>query len=98
MTASGQSLGVYVPGRFVNAIGISQIPPQAIRFFDDDPSLLGTYYPGIPIRIESRDDLLRSPTDSVLVMSRTFGPNLAKQLRTLLPASTKVLLVADLLF
>lgn len=98
MTAGGQSLGVYVPARFVNAIGISQIPPQAIRFFDDDPSLLGTYYPGIPIRIESREDLLGSPTDSVLIMSRTFGPNLAKELRKLLPASTNVLTVADFLF
>jgi SAM-dependent methyltransferase len=98
MTADGQSLGVYVPARFVNAIGISHIPAQNIRFFDDDPGLLGTYYPGIPIRIESRDDLLRSPTDSVLIMSRTFGPNLAAELRKLLPASTRVLTVADLLF
>lgn len=98
MTAAGLSLGVYVPARFVNAIGISQIPAQKIRFFDDDPGLLGTYYPGIPIRIESREDLLRSPTDSVLIMSRTFGPNLAIELRKLLPASTKVLTVADLLF
>lgn len=98
MTANGRSLGVYVPARFVNAVGISAIPPQTIRFFDDDPSLLGTYYPGIPIRIESREDLLRSPTDSVLIMSRTFGPNLAVELRKLLPASIKVLTVADLLF
>lgn len=98
MTAGGQSLGVYVPARFVNAIGISKIPTQKIRFFDDDPGLLGTYYPGIPIRIESREDLLRSSADSVLVMSRTFGPSLAAQLRKLLPASTKVLTVADLLF
>lgn len=98
MTTGGRSLGVYVPARFVNAIGILQMPAQNIRFFDDDPGLLGTYYPGIPIRIESREDLLRSPTDSVLIMSRTFGPNLATELRKLLPASTRVLTVADLLF
>jgi SAM-dependent methyltransferase len=98
MTADGRSLGVYVPARFVNAIGISAIPSTTLRFFDDDPGLLGTYYPGIPIRIEARGDLLRSPTDSVLIMSRTFGPNLAAELRTLLPASTHVLTVADLLF
>jgi hypothetical protein len=98
MTAGERSLGVYVPGRFVNAIGISQIPTQALRFFDDDPGLLGTYYPGISIKIESRLDLLRSPTDFILIMSRTFGPNLAKELSRLLPASTSVLTVADLLF
>lgn len=98
MTANGQTLGVYVPARFVNALGVSRIPSRSIRFFDDDPGLLGTYYPGIPIQIESRAALLKSPTDSVLIMSRTFGPNLANQLRQLLPAATNVLTVADLLF
>lgn len=98
MTANGQTLGVYVPARFVNALGVSHMSAQSIRFFDDDPSLLGTYYPGIPVRIESREELLKSPTDSVLIMSRTFGSNLANQLRQLLPAGTNVLTVADLLF
>lgn len=98
LTADGRTLGVYVPARFVNALGVSQIPTQSIRFFDDDPGLLNTYYPGIPIQIEPRAKLLNSPTDSVLIMSRTFGPNLANQLRQLLPAGTNVLTVADLLF
>lgn len=96
LTAGGQSLGVYVPARFVNAMGVSGIPADAIRFFDDDPGLIGTYYPGIPIAIESRADLLKSPPDSILIMSRTFGPQLAEQLRQLLPA-TNVLTVADIL-
>jgi len=98
MTTDNRTLGVYVPARFVNALGISRISARSIRFFDDDPGLLNTYYPGIPIRIESRADLLKSPTDSVLIMSRTFGPNLANQLRPLLPVGTNVLTVADLLF
>lgn len=98
LTANGKSLGVYVPARFVNAMGITQMRSQAIRFFDDDPGILGTYYPGIPIKVESRADLLQSPTHAVLIMSRTFGPNLAAELRKLLPASTNVLTVADLLF
>lgn len=98
MMAGNRSLGVYVPARFVNALGIAGISSQAIRFFDDDPSLHGTYYPGIPVRIEAREDLLRTPTDAVLIMSRTFGPQLAVTLRQLLPASTRVLTVADLLF
>lgn len=97
LTAGGRSLGVYVPARFVNAMGISGIPADAIRFFDDDPGLIGTYYPGIPIAIESRADLLKSPPDSILIMSRTFGPKLAEQLKQLLPA-TNVLTVADILF
>jgi SAM-dependent methyltransferase len=97
LTAGGRSLGVYVPARFVNSMVISGIPADAIRFFDDDPGLIGTYYPGIPITIESRADLLRSPPDSILIMSRTFGPKLAEQLKQLLPA-TNVLTVADILF
>jgi SAM-dependent methyltransferase len=97
LTAGGRSLGIYVPGRFVNAMGISGIPADSIRFFDDDPGLIGTYYPGIPIAIESRADLLMAPPDSILIMSRTFGPKLAEQLKQLLP-ETNVLTVADILF
>lgn len=97
LTAGARSLGVYVPARFVNAMGISGIPANSIRFFDDDPGLIGTYYPGIPIAIESRVDLMKSPPDSILIMSRTFGPKLAEQLKQLLPA-TNVLTVADILY
>jgi SAM-dependent methyltransferase len=97
LTAGRRSLGVFVPARFVNAMGISGIPADSIRFFDDDPSLIGTYYPGIPIAIESRADLMKSPPDSILIMSRTFGPQLAEQLKQLLPA-TNVLTVADILY
>jgi hypothetical protein len=77
-------------------MGVSGIPADAIRFFDDDPGLIGTYYPGIPIAIEPRADLLKSPPDSILIMSSTFGPQLAEQLRQLLPAKN-ALTVADIL-
>jgi SAM-dependent methyltransferase len=97
LTAGGRSLGVFVPARFVNAMVISGIPADFIRFFDDDPSLIGTYYPGIPIAIESRADLMKSSPDSILIMSRTFGPKLAEQLKKLLP-TTNVLTVADILY
>jgi 2-polyprenyl-3-methyl-5-hydroxy-6-metoxy-1,4-benzoquinol methylase len=98
MTQNGEALGIYVPGRFVNVYGIQSMTPHNIRFFDDDPALLGTYYPGIPIVIESRDQLLRNPTDFILIMSRTFGENLAAELSKQLPSSSKVLTIADLLF
>ena len=97
LTAGGRSLGIYVPARFVNAMAIAGISADSIRFFDDDPGLVGTYYPGIPIAIETRSDLIKSPPDSILIMSRTFGPELAEQLKQLLSA-TKVLTVADILF
>lgn len=98
MVSNGKTLGVYVPARFVNAVGIANISTEKIRFFDDDPGLVGTFYPGISVKVESRNDLLESPTDSVLVMSRTFGGQLAHELKEMLPAEIVVLTVADLLF
>lgn len=96
MTADGKTLGVYVPARFINAMAIAGIPDTRIRFFDDDPALIGTFYPSIPIVVESGATLIENPTDSVLIMSRTFGPKLAERLRTQLGAST-VMTIADVL-
>jgi SAM-dependent methyltransferase len=91
-----RTLGVYVPARFVNAMAIAGLPAVGLRFFDDDPKLVGTYYPGIPVPVEAGASLPAAPVDTVLVMSRTFGPGLAQRLRLSLPR-TEVLTVADLL-
>ena len=97
MTSNGKTLGIYVPARFVNAMVISKMSSLRVRFFDDDPALVGTYYPGIPIRIEAGFALLENPTDSLLIMSRTFGPQLADRLRSQLPDTVSVMTVADIL-
>lgn len=97
LTANGKSLGIYVPARFVNAMVISKMLSLKVRFFDDDPALIGTYYPGIPIMIEAGSALLESPTDALLIMSRTFGPQLAERLRSQLSDSVSVMTVADIL-
>ena len=97
MMAAGKTLGVYVPARFVNAMVISNMSASGVRFFDDDPALVGTYYPGIPIKIEAGSALLETPTDYVLVMSRTFGSRLAERLRTQLSERVSVMTVADIL-
>lgn len=96
MTANGKTLGVYVPARFINAMAIANISTVGVRFFDDDPALIGTFYPSIPIVIEAGSALIEKPTDSVLIMSRTFGPRLADRLRTQLDTST-VMTIADIL-
>lgn len=95
--SGGRSLGIYVPSRFVNAMRICQFPFDGIRFFDDDLSLAGTFYPGIPIAVESRQSLIDRPVDTVLIMSRTFGPTLKEELRKRLPATTEIVLVSDLI-
>jgi 2-polyprenyl-3-methyl-5-hydroxy-6-metoxy-1,4-benzoquinol methylase len=97
MMAKRNTLGIYVPARFVNAMVISKMSSLGIRFFDDDPALVGTYYPGIPIMIESGSALLENPTDSILIMSRTFGPQLAERLRSQLPDRVSVMTVANIL-
>jgi SAM-dependent methyltransferase len=94
--ASGRSLGVYVPARFVNAMKISGILPEGVRFFDDDPGLVSTYYPGIPIAIENRDALVGNPVDTLIIMSRTFGSSLRDTLRSLLPGETAITLISEL--
>ncbi|MCJ8238699.1 class I SAM-dependent methyltransferase [Peteryoungia algae] len=95
--SGGRSLGVYVPSRFVNAMRICQMPSDGIRFFDDDLSLAGTFYPGIPVAVECRQSLIDRPVDTVLIMSRTFGPALKEKLRESLPATTEIVLVSDLI-
>ena len=79
----GEMLGIFVPGRIVNllSLNLSRIGCNQIRFFDDNPILQGTYYPGIPIQVESRPDLLNRPPDRLLIVSRTFGETIADSLR-----------------
>ena len=75
----GRMLGVYCPGRFLNYWTVAGKP--ALRFFDDDQGLHGRYFPPIPFSVETREQLLRDPVDSLLIMSRTFGEALAADLR-----------------
>ena len=74
-----QSIGVYCPARFLNYWRHAGSPKM--RFFDDDARFHGRYYPPIPVAVESRASLLDKPVDSLLIMSRTFGPALADSLR-----------------
>jgi SAM-dependent methyltransferase len=82
--------GVYVPGRIINALVAARIERAGLRFFDDNTLLRGTYFPGVPIPIESRTDLLETPTERLLIMSRSFGAAIAGQLTTQLPPRTVI--------
>ena len=86
-----QTLGIYVPGRAINSLIKYKIPIQNSRFFDDNSRIHNTYFPGIDISIESREELIRHPTDNLLIMSHSFGDALALQLRNLLPKRVKTL-------
>jgi 2-polyprenyl-3-methyl-5-hydroxy-6-metoxy-1,4-benzoquinol methylase len=86
----GRSLAVVVPGRFVNVLIHEAIPTRDLRFIDDNPLLHGTFFPGIPVPIESRAELLRKPSEEVLVMSKTFGDAIARDLRRRLPRKVRI--------
>lgn len=91
----GVTVGIYCPGRFLNYWRVAD--GARLRFFDDDIALHDRYFPPIPVAVESRASLLSSPVDSLLIMSRTFGPALADALRREpCLAGREVLTVAEL--
>lgn len=91
----GTSLGIYVPSRAVNALSMIGIPRFRIRFFDDNPLLHGTYFPGVDISVESRAALLAEPVDELIIFSHTFGERLKMELAEQLP-ETNILSWEDL--
>ena len=82
---TGKTLGIYVPYRAINALTMKRIPLDHCRFFNDNPLLHGTYLPGENIPIEKRDDLIKKPTQAVLIATRSFGEQIANHLRQQLP-------------
>ena len=91
-----ESVGIYVPGRAVNILTMSQVPVTCIRFFDDNPKLHSTYFAGTEIPIESRQELKNNPTDRLLIMSSSFGEKIARELSDVLPKNTIIKTWQDL--
>jgi len=85
------SVGIYCPARCL-ALLSSKIN---VRFFDDAEYLYGKYYPPFRARIENRLDLLDKPPMTLFIMSRTFGDQLARELRQKLP-NTNVITISEL--
>ena len=81
--AAGETVGIYVPWRALNVLSLrpARIPLGPMRFFDDNPLLHGTFYPGFPISVESREQLVARPPDRLLIMSNTFAVEILRQLR-----------------
>jgi SAM-dependent methyltransferase len=63
------SVGIFSPGRALAFL----TPADTVRFFDDDPTLTGKYYPPFNIPIENRKSLMSYPVQTLVIMSRTFG-------------------------
>lgn len=95
--AGGGTIGVFVPARAANMLAMRDDGLEGIRFFDDDAGLNGKYFPAIDIRVESRDDLYRSPPSSLLIMSLSFGAKIRDSLRARLRPNVEIRLLGDLL-
>lgn len=89
-TLRGECVGIYVPARAINILSVirEKIDLSMVRFFDDNPLLHGTYLPGFDIPIESRKELIEKLPDKVLIMSRTFGNRIVKELGLSLKITT----------
>ena len=75
-TAAGDqhTVGIYVPGRALNILSllIPNVNLPKLRFFDDNPLLYRTYYPGINVLIERRQDLILSPPELIIIFTYLF--------------------------
>jgi SAM-dependent methyltransferase len=83
--ASDQSLGIYVPGRIINALAVlgTDRGAQRLRFFDDNPQMRGLFYPGFPYPIEGWQEYLDRPATTMLIMSNTFGGTIRARIEAL---------------
>lgn len=85
-----ETVGIYVPARAINMLSRLKIIPSQLRFFDDDPSLYKSYFPGYAIGIENRSDLIDKPPDHLFVMSSSFGKRIKADLPEEVLLSTRV--------
>ncbi|MGA8857382.1 MAG: class I SAM-dependent methyltransferase [Candidatus Bathyarchaeia archaeon] len=94
----GEKVGIYVPGRAINALSLlrDRLDLSGVRFFDDNKSLHGTYFPGFDIPIEPRVNLINKPPDRILIMSRSFGKKIASELASSMHYPPSITTWADL--
>jgi hypothetical protein len=52
-----------------------------VRFFDDDPGVLGKYFDGFDVAVEDFAALQSKPVTHMIIMSLPHAPGIAKKLR-----------------
>jgi 2-polyprenyl-3-methyl-5-hydroxy-6-metoxy-1,4-benzoquinol methylase len=92
-----ERVGIYIPGRAMNALVSAKIDCSHCRFFDDNENSWGKYFPGMNIPVESRQQLLANHTDRVLIMSLPFGDQIKRELQKELLPHVKITTLAELL-
>jgi len=76
------TVGIFVPGRAVNILTLikSRIVLPELRFFDDNPVLYRTYYPGFNVSVENRKDLVKNPPEMLIIFTHSFGEKIKREL------------------
>jgi 2-polyprenyl-3-methyl-5-hydroxy-6-metoxy-1,4-benzoquinol methylase len=87
--ATSKELGLYVPLRAFPYL--SRAPENVrLRFFDDDPGLLGRYFDGFDVVVENSIQLEESPPDHLMICSLAFGDRILGRLSELSRANMVV--------
>jgi len=94
----GESVGIYVPSRAINALSMlkDRTDLSGLRFFDDDQRLQGKYFPGFDIPIEPSENLMKTSTNRILVMSPSFEERIVNKLKSLTGTSSLITTWKDL--
>jgi len=97
MNGNEKTFGIYVPGRFINVLSKLEddINLNKIRFFDDNKSLYGTFFPSFLIRVEDRNDLIANPPDVLIIFSNTFGKKILSEIKDKIDSG--IYLIEDIL-
>jgi len=99
-THKNKTIGLYVPIRALNYIGVCLDDIRSynidLRLFDDSHVLHGRYFPGLPMPVESRAQLLDTRPDLVVVFSYTFGSAIARALCRQLPDNVGIVTSSEL--
>lgn len=75
------SAGIYVPGRMINLL--ATLDPrlcERMRFFDDNPTMTGLYFPGCPVVIENFEALKNAPPARLFIATKSFHAQVAKRI------------------
>jgi SAM-dependent methyltransferase len=89
-------MGVYVPLRIVNYLINYEMNVENIRFFDDDNYSYRKYFPGIDVKIENFEDLVKNPPQKILVMSNFFGELIKDKIQTVFNKDIEIVLWSDI--
>lgn len=93
--ASQNGLGLYIPLRLIPYLStIDQV--AKIRFFDDDPGILGKRFDGYESAVENFADFLAYPPSGAVIGSFPFGDKIAERIRKALDDRVQIVTLAGI--